>query len=268
MNALNAASHPTPTDLRDRAIIVTGAARGLGLAIAHSLAARGARLALIDRDGEALKQVAATLRERTSASVHTVVADLSSFEQATLSARDAITWAGTIDGLVNNAGITRDGLLAKLSEADWDAVLAVNLKSVFGIGQVAAQHWIERAKNGEPVDAAIVNIASVAYQGNVGQSNYSAAKAGVVALSATWALELARFGVRSNAIAPGFIETEMTNAIPAAIRARVLERVPLRRMGSPTDIAEACAFLLGPSARYITGHTLVVDGGLSTGAGL
>jgi NAD(P)-dependent dehydrogenase (short-subunit alcohol dehydrogenase family) len=180
---------------------------------------------------------------------------------------ETVRQLGHLDIVINNAGILRDGLLLKLSEADFDAVVQVNLKSVFAVTQAAAQVLKAQAESGRPngQSGAIVNIASISYLGNIGQTNYSAAKAGVVAMTKTWALELARYGVRVNAVAPGLMDTEMIHSIPDQLRQRMIEAIPLRRVGSPQEFGAAVAFLASDDASYITGHVLHLDGGVSVG---
>jgi len=168
---------------------------------------------------------------------------------------------GALDILVNNAGITRDAMLHKMSEAQWDAVLAVNLSGPFRLGQAAARHMMVR-KRGR-----IVNIASLAWLGNVGQSNYAAAKAGLIGMTRTWALELGRHGITVNAVAPGFIETPMTQAVPSAVHEKFLRKIPMQRVGQPEDVARMVAFLASDDAAYVTGQCIAVDGGLGTGIG-
>jgi NAD(P)-dependent dehydrogenase (short-subunit alcohol dehydrogenase family) len=166
---------------------------------------------------------------------------------------------GGVDILINNAGITRDSMLAKLSEEKWDEVIRVNLKGPFNMGQTCAKLMMEK-KYGR-----IVNLASVAWLGNIGQTNYSASKAGVVGLTRTWALELARYGVTCNAIAPGLIESALTQGIPAEVKDKFIQRIPLKRIGDPQDIAELVCFLASDAASYVTGQCIQIDGGLSTG---
>lgn len=250
-------------DLGGRSIVVTGAARGLGAAIARGLATAGARLALIDLDEASLTQ---TLDDCSAAGVDAEayaanVADESQVEK-TFAAIDERF--GNIAGLINNAGILRDGLLVKakdgeissrLSLEDWRAVIDVNLTGVFLCGREAATHMIEGRTGG-----CIVNVSSVSRAGNFGQSNYSAAKAGVAALTTVWAKELARHGIRVNAIAPGFVKTEMV----ASMRPEVLERmaadIPVGRLCTPEEIAHACIYLLEND--YMNGRVLEIDGGL------
>ncbi|MBI2398976.1 MAG: 3-oxoacyl-ACP reductase FabG [Xanthomonadales bacterium] len=241
---------------RLRVALVTGAGRGIGAAIARRLHAEGASVVLADRDGDAAAALAAELGgERVLALAVDVTAR---GELEALMARIQSDLGG-LDLLVNNAGIIRDGFLAKLSEADWDTVLAVNLKGPFLCCQAALP--LLRARSG----GAIVNIASRSWLGNPGQSNYSASKGGVVSLTRTLALELARFAIRVNAVAPGLIDTPMTQAMPTEARERLLRMQPTGQMGTPADIAAAVAFLGSADAAFISGQVLHVDGGKSCG---
>lgn len=249
--------------LDDALIAITGGARGLGLAMARRLGEQGARLALIDTDGDQLdKAVNALLDAGISARAFVAnVADESSVVQTFEDIRSAM---GPLDGLVNNAGILRDGLLVKardgkvektLGLSDWQAVIDVNLTGVFLCGRAAATAMVEDGRNG-----VIVNISSISRAGNMGQSNYAAAKAGVAALTVTWGKELARYGIRVGAVAPGFIETEMTASMRDDMLEKLTNGVPLRRLGAPADIAETVAFIM--TNDYFTARVIEVDGGL------
>ena len=238
--------------------LVTGAGRGIGAAIAHRLAGEGAALVLVDRDAAAVTVLADVLREAggTALPLAVDVTERAQVEGMMARVREAF---GGLDILVNNAGIIRDGFLAKLSDEDWDQVLAVNLKGPFLCCQAALPLLRERSRS------AIVNIASRAWLGNIGQANYSASKGGVVSLTRTLALELARYRINVNAVAPGLIDTPMTRTMPEAARERLLRMQPTGEMGTVEDIAAAVAFLAGPDARFITGQVLHVDGGKSCG---
>jgi NAD(P)-dependent dehydrogenase (short-subunit alcohol dehydrogenase family) len=244
--------------LENRVALITGAGRGIGAAIAARLAAEGASLVLVDRDLDALGAVAEELQSDGSRLLWRVLDVTVRAEVEALIAEVRETRGG-LDILVNNAGIIRDGYLPKLSEADWDAVLAVNLKGPFLCCQ-AALPLLRESRHGN-----IVNITSRAWLGNVGQTNYSASKGGLVSLTRTLALELARYRINVNAVAPGLIDTPMTRAMPDAARERLLRMQPTGEMGSAEDIAAAVAFLAGPDARFITGQVLHVDGGKSCG---
>lgn len=252
----------TPHTLADKHLAITGAGRGLGLQMATSLAQAGARVALIDIDQALVEQAAMDLREQGyNARGYTCnVADedsvLSLFAQLKQDERQ-------LDGLVNNAGILRDGLLVKakdgeiqtMSLAQWQAVIDVNLTGVFLCGREAAAWMVA-----EQTQGVIINISSISQAGNLGQTNYSAAKAGVSAMTVTWAKELARYGIRVAGIAPGFIETEMTGSMKPEALERVKQSVPLKRVGQPDNIARAVTFIL--TNDYYSGRILEVDGGL------
>ncbi|GEK74335.1 MULTISPECIES: SDR family NAD(P)-dependent oxidoreductase [Halomonas] len=249
--------------LQDRIIAITGGARGLGLAMAERLGREGATVALLDRDGDSLDAAVSRLAEANIMARGFVVdvADEASVAEAFTAVGESL---GPLDGLVNNAGIVRDGLLVKardgevstrLSLSDWQRVIDVNLTGVFLCGREAATRMIEAGRQG-----VIVNISSVVRGGNVGQSNYAAAKAGVASLTVTWAQELSRYGIRVGAVAPGFIETEMTAELREDIRDRIASQIPLLHMGQPGDIAESVAFIFAND--YFTGRVLECDGGL------
>jgi NAD(P)-dependent dehydrogenase (short-subunit alcohol dehydrogenase family) len=246
--------------LTDRVALVTGAGRGLGAAIALRLAADGADVVVNDLDLESARATAAAV-EQLGRRVRTSGHDVSDHAAAGALAADAVGAFGRVDVLVNNAGITRDALLTRLEERDWDDVVRVDLKGPFNVGQAVARHMIER-KRGR-----IINIASLAWMGNVGQSAYAASKAGVLGLTRTWALELAKKGIQVNAVAPGFIDTAMTRKVPAPIREQFIRKIPLGRIGEPSDIADVVAFLASDGARYISGQCIQVDGALSVGVG-
>ena len=236
--------------------LVTGAARGIGQAIALKLAADGADLALCDLNAEWLEETAGKVKElgrrvecysvnvSDGAAVNeTVKAVEKDFEQ--------------IDILVNNAGITKDGLLMRMSEDDWDAVLNVNLKGVF-LFTKAAMRGMMKKRTGS-----IVNIASIiGLIGNAGQANYAASKGGVIAFSKSVAREIASRNVRCNAVAPGFIRTAMTEALPEDVQAKMLNNIPLNKFGTPEDVANVVAFLAGDASGYVTGQVISTCGGM------
>jgi len=244
-------------------IVITGAARGLGAAIAKTLAEHGAKLALIDLAADSLEGTLAACRnsDAEARSYACNVADEAAVEE-TFAA--VVADFGAIDGLVNNAGILRDGLLVKakngevatrLSLADWQAVIDVNLTGVFLCGREAATRMIRLGRPGW-----IVNMSSVSRAGNFGQSNYSAAKAGVAALTTVWAKELARHSIRVNAIAPGFVKTEMVASMKPEALERMAAGIPVGRLCTPDEIAHACAYLIEND--YMNGRVVEIDGGL------
>ncbi|MDI4638935.1 MULTISPECIES: SDR family oxidoreductase [Halomonadaceae] len=249
--------------MKGAVIAITGGARGLGLAMARHLGQQGARLALLDLERDTLDQaVNALLDQGIEARAYELdVADQASVSEA-FSA--IVADMGPLKGLVNNAGITRDGLLVKvkdgkvekgLSLKEWQQVIDVNLTGVFLCGQEAAYRMVEAGEGG-----VIVNISSISRAGNMGQSNYSAAKAGVAALTVTWAKELARSGIRVGAVAPGFIETEMTASIRPDVLEKITKGIPLGKLGQPDDIAQSVAYIFAND--YFSGRVIECDGGL------
>ncbi len=247
-----------------RVAVITGAARGIGYGIAQRFAAEGARIAVLDLDAEAAGKAAAALpgadHPRTShVGTGCDVSDNASVEAAI---EKVVAELGGIHVLVNNAGITRDNLLFKMTEDDWDLVMNVHLRGAFLMTRAAQKHFVAQ-KYGK-----ILNLSSVSALGNRGQANYSAAKMGVQGFTRTLGIELGPFGVNANAIAPGFIATDMTDATAARLGIAVEEfrrmsgeSNPVRRVGYPEDIAAAAAFLCSDEASYITGQTLYIDGG-------
>ena len=244
----------------NRVAIITGSGRGIGAAIALQLARSGMQIVINDLDKESAEKTAGEIKKNGGKSLVSLH-DVSQHQAAQELAEKVMKDFGQIDVLVNNAGILRDAMLHKMSEEHWDAVIRVNLKGVFNVGQACAKKMMEKNYG------RIVNISSVAWKGNVGQSNYSAAKAGVLGLTSTWALELAKYQITVNAIAPGFIDTEMTQKVPEKIREYALNRIPLKRMGKPQEIADLVDFLTSDKASYISGQCIHVDGALTTGIG-
>ncbi len=240
-------------DLTGRTAFVTGSTRGIGLAVAHALYGAGAKVAIVGRDAARAQSVAAGLGER-AAGVGCDVADRAQVEAALTAAEAAL---GPIDILVNNAGLTRDNLLLRLTDEDWDAVLNANLKGAFFTTRAVIKGMMKRRAG------RIINITSVVgLTGNKGQANYAASKAGLIGLTKSVAKEYAARGVLANCVAPGFIETDMTAALPSEARTALLEDIALGRLGRPEDIAAAVLFLASDLASYITGQVLVVDGGM------
>ena len=242
--------------LEGKVALVTGSGRGIGREIALAFAREGADAAIWDVNAVDAEKTAKDIQllGRKSLSGQVDVTDFAQVEEGTNKILDKF---GKIDILVNNAGITRDNLLMRMSEADWDLVIKVNLKGTFNCTKAVTRPML-KAKGGK-----IINIASIiGIMGNAGQANYAASKAGIIALTKTTAKELASRNITANAVAPGFIDTEMTQKLSEEARAKMLEMVPLARMGLPRDIANLCLFLASSDADYITGQTIVVDGGM------
>ena len=242
--------------LENQIAVVTGAGRGIGRAIALKLAAHGADIVAVDLKTDFVQETVEEVRKlgRKAWAVAANVSEAASVEAAV---EQILKEAGRVDILVNNAGITKDGLLMRMSEADWDAVLDINLKGTFLFTKSFSRAFVKQ-RSGR-----IVNIASViGLIGNAGQCNYAASKAGVIGFTKSVARELASRGVTANAIAPGFIETKMTEALGPEARAALLKQIPLASLGQPGDVAEAALFFASPAARYITGQVLAVDGGM------
>jgi 3-oxoacyl-[acyl-carrier protein] reductase len=240
-----------------RVAFVTGASRGIGKAIALRLAKEGRHVVLVSRTSGPLSDLAAQINAQgSSASFKAVdVADAAALAKAI---DDVITEQGRLDILVNNAGITRDNLVLRMSDAEWDEVLNVDLKSAFVAIRAAARAMMKQRFG------RIVNIASTSgVVGNAGQANYAAAKAGLLGLSKTIARELGSKGITCNVVAPGYVETDMTQNLPAEIKAKLQDMVAVRRLGTPDDIAAAVAYVSSDEAGYLTGQTIVVDGGMT-----
>ena len=244
------------TGLNDKVAFVTGAARGIGRAIAETLALDGADLVLCDLKSEWLTETAAAV-EGAGRKALCVAADVSDAGAVGRAVDEALAVMGRIDILVNNAGITRDGLLMRMSEEDWDAVLDVNLKGAFLFTRAAARPMMKQRSG------AIVNVASIiGLIGNAGQCNYSASKGGLIALTKSSARELAARNIRVNAVAPGFIESKMTEVLAEEVRQRMLDAIPMKRFGTPLDVARVVRFLADDAASYMTGQVLTVSGGM------
>ncbi|HEY7569078.1 MAG TPA: 3-oxoacyl-[acyl-carrier-protein] reductase [Gemmatimonadaceae bacterium] len=240
-------------DLAGKNALVTGSTRGIGHAIAQTLTGAGARVAIVGRDKTRASEVAAQLGNGAQG----FGCDVSDVAAVTQLIGDVESAFGSIDILVNNAGLTRDNLLVRLKDDDWDAVLNANLRGAFAAMRAAARGMMKR-RSGR-----IINIASVVgLTGNKGQANYAASKAGLIGMSKAVAKELASRNVLVNVVAPGFIDTDMTAALTAEARQALLSQIPLERLGSPNDIANAVAFLASDLASYITGQVLVIDGGM------
>jgi len=243
--------------LDGKCALVTGASRGIGRAVALKLASEGAKVALNFAGNEAAADAVKQEIEAAGGEAILVKADVANEAAVQDMVQKTADAFGRIDILVNNAGITRDGLLARMKEEDWDAVLSTNLKGVFLTTKAAAKLMMKQRAG------RIVNMASVVgVTGNAGQANYSAAKAGVIGFTKTIAKELASRGITANAVAPGFIDTDMTAGLSDKAKEAALSGIPLGRMGTPEDIAAAVLFLVSDQASYITGQVLNVDGGM------
>ena len=247
--------------IKDKVIVITGAARGLGFAFAEDLAQAGARLALVDLNAEGLEQAAASLRKQ-GAEVRFYTANVTSEEEVSAFFGNVQKDFGGIDCLINNAGITRDSLLVKrkgdevqtMTKSDWQQVIDVNLTGVFFCGREAAARMVKANCQG-----VIVNVSSICRNGNIGQSNYSAAKAGVSALTSTWGKELVRYGIRVGAIAPGFVNTEMVQQIRPDVLDKIKALIPLGRLAEPKEVAHTARYIIEND--YFTIRTISLDGG-------
>lgn len=243
-------------DLSGKIALVTGGAQGIGQKIGEELVRHGAHVVLGDVNEEGVKKTASSLSQN-GGSASGVRLDVTSPEEVQGVFKLIIKEYAAIDILVNNAGITRDALLMRMKEEDWDLVLSVNLKGSFLCTQLAVKQMMKQ-KSG-----AIVNIASiVGLMGNFGQANYSASKAGLIALTKTAAREVGSRGIRVNAIAPGFIDTEMTRSLDQKVKDKLIEQIPLAKLGQPGDIADCVVFLVSDRAKYITGQVISVNGGM------
>lgn len=243
--------------LEGKVAVITGASRGIGQSIAVEFAKAGAKLILSASSIENLKETAELIAAEKKETPVLTQANVSIGDEVSEVVKKALDTHGRVDILVNNAGMTRDNLLALMAEKDWDEVLSTNLKSVFLFTKAVARPMVKQKAG------VIINITSViGITGNAGQANYAASKAGVIGLTKSAAKELAKRNIRVNAIAPGFIRTRMTGKLSEDQQKGIVEHVPLGRMGEPKDIADVAVFLASDASRYMTGQTLVVDGGL------
>jgi len=245
-----------PETLKNQVALITGASRGIGLAIAKLFAQHGASLALVARTEESLSAALEICRS-AGVQAHPFPCDLACLPATQEIVEKVLQRFGKIDILVNNAGITRDALLLRISDEDWQIVLDTNLRSAFVLTRAVARSMM-KSRYGR-----IINISSVSgIIGNAGQANYAASKAALIALTKTTAREFASRGITANAIAPGFITTDMTSDLPEKLTQELLQQIPLGRFGTPEEIASTALFLASPAASYITGQTIIVDGGL------
>ena len=245
--------------LQGKTAIVTGATRGIGKGIAIEFANQGANVLFTYSSSEKLAKELEHKFKDSDVIVKGFKSDASSYDESVILIEKILKDFAEINILVNNAGITRDNLLMRMSEDDFDKVIAVNLKSVFNITKSALKNFLKARKG------SIINVGSVVgVNGNAGQSNYSASKAGIIGFSKSVALELGSRNIRSNVIAPGFIETDMTDSLPEDVIKSWKESIPLKRGGNPSDVGNACVFLASDLSSYITGQVLHVDGGMLT----
>ncbi len=249
-----------------RVAVITGAARGIGFGTAQRFAAEGASVAILDLDESGAAEAAGRIELTDGAKAIGIGCDVANSASAEAAVTRVVEGLGGVHILVNNAGVTRDNLLFKMTEDDWDMVIGVHLKGAFNMTKAAQKHFVEQ-KYGK-----ILNLSSVNALGARGQANYSAAKMGIQGFTRTLGIELGPFGINANAVAPGFIATEMTDATarrlkmePEELRQMNADANPVRRVGFPEDIAAAAAFLCSDEASYITGQTLYVDGGAKLG---
>ncbi|RCW61992.1 3-oxoacyl-[acyl-carrier-protein] reductase [Halanaerobium sp. ST460_2HS_T2] len=244
-------------NLKNKKVLITGSSRGIGAEIAKKMAALGAEVVINYANSQARAEGVKNEIEAAGGRAHLIQADVSNFEQASELVKTAYKKMGGLNVLVNNAGITKDKLILRMKEEDWDQVLDINLKGVFNCTKNAVRYLL-KAENGK-----LINLSSVVgVNGNAGQANYSAAKAGIIGFTKTMAKELASKGVCSNAIAPGFIDTEMTDELKESIKEGIIEQVPLARFGKAEEVADLVSFLASDSANYINGEVIKIDGGM------
>jgi 3-oxoacyl-[acyl-carrier protein] reductase len=246
---------PSTNELDDKVALVTGGSRGIGLAVAHELARAGATVAVVSRNADG---ASAAARDLAGEGHRGYGCDVGVTEVASASVSQVVDELGPVDILVNNAGITRDNIFIRMKEGEWDEVLTVNLKGAFNMTKAVARSMMKRRSG------VILNVTSVVgLVGNAGQANYAASKAGLIGFTKSIAKELASRGVRCNAIAPGFISTDMTATLPEEAVEALQEQIPLGYFGDPGDVAGLARFLAGPAGRYITGQVIAVDGGMA-----
>ncbi|MDE0825599.1 MAG: 3-oxoacyl-[acyl-carrier-protein] reductase [Akkermansiaceae bacterium] len=242
----------------DKVVVVTGAGRGIGLAMAKAFAGEGAKVAVLSRNPNSCQKGANTINEEFEGSAKAFPVDVADHENVNAVCKEVIEEYGKVNVLINNAGVTRDGLLMRMKPEDWDAVLDTNLKGAFNMVKGLQRNMMKAE------DPRIINVASViGLIGNAGQANYAASKAGLIGFTKSLARELAGRKVTANAIAPGFIQTDMTDALSEEIQAEIRKKIPLADFGTPEDVANLALFLASPAARYITGQVMAVDGGMT-----
>jgi len=241
--------------VKDKVIIITGGAGGIGKETAKLLAKEGAKVVIFDINENRLTEAKKEIEKYGI--VEAIKADVTDFKSVSDAVNKVYEKFGKIDVLINNAGITRDGFLSKMDLEDWDKVIAVNLTGVFNTTKAVVPYMLERGEGN------IISISSVVgVYGNIGQTNYAASKAGIIGMTKTWAKELGRKGIRANAVAPGFIKTEMTAKVPEKVINIMIEKTPLGRMGEPEDVANLLLFLSSDESSFINGQVIGVDGGL------
>ncbi len=243
--------------LKDKVAFITGASGGIGSSAARCFAREGAHLALLEHS-QSLSALVAEITLSGSARAKSYRADMTSLKDMQQCVKDIVADFGRVDILVNNAGITADNLLLLMTDDQWDSVIQTNLRSIFAVTKCVARQMLKQK------DGRVINISSVSgIHGNAGQSNYAAAKAGIIAFSKSMAKELASRNILVNVVAPGFIATKMTDVLPENVKKNALAGIPLKRFGVPEDVANACVFLASEKSSYITGQVFVVDGGIA-----
>jgi len=250
-------------NLEGKVAIVTGAGRGIGQQIAKVLAERGAKVAVVDLKPEWCEETVGIVQAAGSEAL-ALGCNVAVSAEVDACVKEVIAKFGKVDIMVNNAGITKDGLLMRMSDEDWDAVIDVNLKGTFLFTRAVSRPMMKnKNEDGSQAGGAIVNLASVVgIMGNAGQANYTASKGGVIALTKTTAKELGSRNIRCNAVAPGFIQSKMTDVLSDEVKKAYMDTIPLRRFGTALDIAKCVAFLVSPEAEYITGQIISVNGGM------
>jgi 3-oxoacyl-[acyl-carrier protein] reductase len=242
--------------LKDKVALITGGARGIGQAIAMTFAREGADIVVADVNLQIAQKTASEI-EGLGRKALALEMDVTNYDLVEAGINKILDKMGKVDILVNNAGITKDNLVLRMSQADWDAVINVNLKGTFNCIKAVSRPMVKQ-RSGR-----IISIASIiGLMGNPGQANYAASKAGIIALTKTIAKELASRNINANAVAPGFIQTEMTAKLPEDIKKKMLEAIPLAKLGTPQDVANVCLFLASDESSYITGQTITIDGGM------